>query len=159
MVRVAVCILLIATACSQSSPASRPQSTTPSPTSSLQHSPALIETAQGSVLFNVELAVTDRERAAGLMNRDSLGATDGLALLFFHGTRVGLWMKNTSIPLSAAFFDDKGTILKILDMDPCRQSPCRVYRPGVTYVGALEVNQGAFKRDGVSVGDTVHLAP
>ena len=82
-----------------------------------------------------------------------------MALLFFRDTRAGLWMKNTSIPLSAAFFDDKGTILKILDMDPCHQMPCRVYEPGVEYVGALEVNRGAFERHGVTVGDTIHLAP
>jgi uncharacterized membrane protein (UPF0127 family) len=158
MVRVAVCVLLIATACSNSSPTAR-REPVPSPNASLQHSPALIQTAKGSVLFNVELAVTKRERAVGLMNRHSLGPTDGMAFLFFGRTRAGLWMKDTFIPLSAAFFDDKGTILKILDMDPCRQMPCRVYRPAVEYVGVLEVNQGAFQRHGVTVGDTVHLAP
>ena len=158
MLRFEVCLLLFVTACSGSSETSGPRSA-PSPTSSLQHSPALIETADGSVLFNVELAVNDRERDLGLMNRDSLGSSDGLALLFFRPTRAGLWMKNTTIPLSAAFFDDEGKILKIIDMDPCVTAPCRIYRPGVRYFGALEVNQGAFDRHGIRVGDTIHLAP
>jgi uncharacterized membrane protein (UPF0127 family) len=119
----------------------------------------LIETAKGSVLFNVELAVNDAERRHGLMGRTSLGSTDGMAFLFFQPTRSGFWMKNTRIPLTVAFFDDKGKILKILDMEPCHSTPCPVYQPGVEYEGALEVNQGALQSRGVEVGDIVHLAP
>jgi uncharacterized membrane protein (UPF0127 family) len=119
----------------------------------------LIETDNGSVLFNVELAVTDRERSHGLMGRSSLGSKDGMAFLFFQPTRQGFWMKNTLIPLSVAFFDDKGRILKILDMKPCAAAPCPIYRPGVTYDGALEVNRGALQSNGVDVGDIIHLAP
>jgi uncharacterized membrane protein (UPF0127 family) len=156
--RFAICILLLATACSSASPRSSvPPS--PSPASSLQHSPALIETSHGSVLFNVELAVTDRERSQGLMGRTSLGPQDGMAFLFFRPTRLGFWMKNTPIPLSVAFFDDAGKILKILDMRPCHQTPCPTYHPGVTYTGALEVNRGAFQKNGITKGDVVHLAP
>jgi uncharacterized protein len=157
MFRVAVCVLLFATACSSSTGTS-PQAH-PSPTSTLQHAPALIETAKGSVLFNVELAVNDAERRQGLMGRTSLGPTDGMAFLFFQPTRSGFWMKNTHIPLTVAFFDDKGKILKILDMEPCHSTPCPVYQPGVKYDGALEVNHGALQSRGVKVGDIVHLAP
>lgn len=155
--RYAACLLLIATACSSSAQTSA--HTKPTPTAVLQHSPALIETDKGSVLFNVELAVTERERSRGLMGRRSLGATDGMAFLFFQPTRQGFWMENTLIPLTIAFFDDQGRILKILDMKPCRASPCPIYRPGVTYDGALEVNRGALQSHGVDVGDIVHLAP
>jgi uncharacterized protein len=157
MVRVVACLLLLATACSSSTRAASQPS--PSPTSTLQFSPALITTDKGSVLFTVELAVTDSERSRGLAGRKSLGANNGMAFLFFRPTRQGFWMKDTSIPLTVAFFDDKGKILKILDMEPCRAAPCHVYKPGVTYDGALEVNQGALERRGVDVGDTVHLAP
>jgi uncharacterized protein len=158
VLRSAACILLLATACS-SAPRSSPTQAEPSPTSSLQHSPALISTAKGSVLFNVELAVSASERAHGLMGRTSLAPNDGMAFLFFKQTRAGFWMKNTSIPLSVAFFDNNGKILKILDMAPCDQTPCEVYRPGLKYYGALEVNKGAFQRRGVQIGDIIHLAP
>jgi uncharacterized membrane protein (UPF0127 family) len=119
----------------------------------------LIDTDKGSVLFNVELAVNDRERERGLMGRTTLGPTDGMAFLFFRPTRGGFWMKNTSIPLTVAFFNDKGRILKILDMSPCRAAPCHVYQPGVQYEGALEVNRGALQSRDVKVGDIIHLAP
>jgi uncharacterized protein len=157
MVRWVACILLLATACS--SGAAGHSQPSPSSTSTLQFSPALITTDKGSVLFTVELAVTNGERRRGLAGRTSLGHTHGMAFLFFRPTRQGFWMKGTSIPLTVAFFDDKGRILKILDMKPCTKEPCRLYRPGVTYDGALEVNQGALQSRGVDVGDTVHLAP
>jgi uncharacterized membrane protein (UPF0127 family) len=157
MFRVVACVLLLATACSSGPHAPPPVS--PSPTSTLQFSPALIETDKGSVLFTVELAVTNRERSRGLAGRRSLGPTDGMAFLFFRPTKEGFWMKDTLIPLTVAFFDDKGRILKILDMAPCRAAPCHVYKPGVTYDGALEVNRGALQSRSVDVGDIVHLAP
>jgi uncharacterized protein len=156
--RLAVLLLVLATACSTAAREGSPEAG-PSPTSGLQNSPALIETSKGSVLFNVEIAVTGRDRAHGLMQREQLAPKEGIAFLFFKPTREGFWMKNTLIPLSIAFFDSRGRILKILDMEPCHASPCPVYHPGVRYSGALEVNQGAFEANGVVVGDVIHLAP
>jgi uncharacterized membrane protein (UPF0127 family) len=69
----------------------------------------------------------------------------------------GFWMKDTLIPLSIAFADADGTILRILDMEPCTAEPCRIYDPGVAYRRALEVNQGAFERWGVAEGDRLTL--
>ncbi len=69
----------------------------------------------------------------------------------------GFWMKNTLIPLSIAFYDARGRILRILDMEPCRRNPCPLYDPGVAYDGALEVNRGAFRRWGVQTGDVLRL--
>ena len=66
-------------------------------------------------------------------------------------------MKNTLIPLSIAFWDRNGVIAAIMDMQPCRAEPCPRYRPGIMYVGAVEVNQGFFEDHGVEVGDRVEL--
>ncbi|MDP9224480.1 MAG: DUF192 domain-containing protein [Actinomycetota bacterium] len=93
------------------------------------------------------------------MGRTSLGEREGMAFLFFQKTRRGFWMKNTPIPLSVAFFDENGRILRLLNMKPCGQEPCHLYKPGLEYLGALEVTEGAFERAGVDVGDIVHLAP
>ena len=57
----------------------------------------------------------------------------------------------------AAFIDRDGRVLDIVDMEPCRADPCPVYDPGVRYVAAVEVNQGAFERLGVAVGDVARL--
>ena len=104
-----------------------------------------------------QIADTNDERALGLMGRTSLPEDAGMIFVYPEPTEGGYWMKNTLIPLSIAFYDVDGTILRILDMEPCRSDPCRVYDPGVRYAGALEVNQGAFERWGVDEGDRLEL--
>jgi uncharacterized membrane protein (UPF0127 family) len=108
-------------------------------------------------LLYVEVAETPAQRRRGLMNRSSLADDAGMVFIFFNATTTGFWMKDTSIPLTVAFFGKDGRILRILDMDPCSKEPCHIYYPGLRYWGALEVNQGALGKWDVSVGDTFHL--
>jgi uncharacterized membrane protein (UPF0127 family) len=118
---------------------------------------ALIDTGGDSVLIDVEVAETPEQRRFGLMFRESLGNRSGMVFLFFETTSGAFWMKNTVIPLSIAFFDGDGIIRAILDMEPCKEEPCRLYHPRVSYAGALEVNQGAFDDWNVSVGDRITI--
>lgn len=117
----------------------------------------VLHVAQGErrYLLEVEVADTPLRRARGLMFRKRLGEDEGMVFLFPAPTTDGFWMKNTLIPLSIAFFDQDGTILRVLDMEPCRADPCPVYRPGVVYQGALEVNRGWFARRGLTPGARV----
>lgn len=117
----------------------------------------VIETDDGEKEITVEIADTNDERALGLMGRTSLPEDAGMIFVYPEPTEGGYWMKNTLIPLSIAFHDADGKILRILDMEPCRRDPCPVYDPGVRYAGALEVNQGAFERWGVQEGDRLEL--
>jgi uncharacterized protein len=117
----------------------------------------IIETGTGEVEIAVEVADDDGERQRGLMNRESLPADAGMIFLFEEDSSGGFWMKNTLIPLSIAFADAGGTILRILDMEPCEADPCEIYDPGVFYRSALEVNKGAFDRLGVEEGDRLRL--
>ena len=116
-----------------------------------------IETKGGRYTLAVEIAETPAQQELGLMFRESLPRDAGMVFLFPDERRGGFWMKNTLIPLSIAFYDRRGTILAILDMDPCREEPCRIYDPDVAYRGALEVNQGLFADWGVAVGDRIRL--
>ena len=155
--------LVVGSACSGSGADPNPSaSVSPSvnPTGEITFDVArvLIDTDVGSVLIEIEIADTDKKRQHGLMFRDSLEEDAGMAFIFFEETDGAFWMKNTKIPLSIAFFDDEGTIVRILDMDPCTEDPCELYSPGVSYHGALEVNQGAFEKWGVTIGDRVTIA-
>jgi uncharacterized membrane protein (UPF0127 family) len=116
-----------------------------------------IETRTGPVELSVELADTDDERRRGLMGRESLPADEGMVFLFEREHQGGLWMKDTLVPLSAAFLDRDGRVLSIVEMTPCESDPCPVYDPGITYVAAVEVNRGTFERLGVAVGDIARL--
>jgi uncharacterized membrane protein (UPF0127 family) len=121
------------------------------------HATAAIITAEGEVELSVEVADDDEERARGLMFRTSLADDAGMVFLYTEPTAGAFWMKDTLIPLSIAFFDEEGTILRILDMEPCENDPCPLYDPEVPFIGALEVNRRAFERLGVSEGDRIEL--
>lgn len=143
---------------SQATTGTGPTATEPGTTSEPQ--PAgpvvLLGTAGGGqVVVPVEVADTQAEREVGLMNRESLPEDGGMIFLFDEDTSSGFWMKDTLIPLSIAFADAGGTILRIFDMEPCQGDPCAVYEPGVFYRSALEVNRGSFERWGVAEGDTL----
>ncbi len=115
-----------------------------------------IRTAGGTIeLENLEVARTPEAWARGLMGRASLPQDGGMAFLFDEQTRAAFWMKDTPIPLSILFWQGDGRIIDILDMRPCRADPCTVYRASAPYVGAIEMNRGAFERLGVEVGDTL----
>jgi uncharacterized protein len=116
-----------------------------------------IHAAGGEVTVHVEVADTSAGRQRGLMGRQSLASDAGMVFVFPRDTRDAFWMKDTLIPLSIAFYDDRGRIVSLLDMEPCRAEPCPIYSPGVAYRGALEVNRGAFERWGVRVGDRLRL--
>jgi uncharacterized membrane protein (UPF0127 family) len=135
-----------------------PTTTEAPPTTEEQTGPVVvIETEGGEVEVAVEVADSPEEREVGLMDRESLPAEAGMLFVFDEDHAGGFWMKNTLIPLSIAFADAEGTILGILDMEPCEADPCDIYDPGVPYRSALEVNQGAFESWGVQAGDRLSL--
>lgn len=151
-------LILVATllgACGGSNDAVGPEGS-PSPTS--RRGTAIIETDEGAVMVEIEVADSPETRARGLMHRESLPDDAGMVFLYFEETTGGFYMLNTLIPLSIAFFDETGKILKIMDMDLCKTT-CPTYDPGVAYRGALEVNQGAFEDWGVEVGDVIRVSP
>jgi uncharacterized membrane protein (UPF0127 family) len=116
-----------------------------------------VTTRTGEARLDVELATNGRARTIGLMNRPKLDPNAGMVFVFDGPHVGGFWMKDTLIPLSIAFWDGSGRILKILHMTPCQADPCPVYNPEVTYVGAVEANRGWFDAHGVQLGDRVTL--
>jgi uncharacterized protein len=110
-----------------------------------------------STTVAVEVAATPAEREHGLMGRTSLAADKGMIFTWPEDHAGAFWMKDTLMPLSIAFFGADGSILRILDMTPCRKDPCDLYDPEVAYRGALEVNRGAFERWGISEGDRLRI--
>lgn len=118
---------------------------------------AILKGEGDSVLLEVEIAETAQQKERGLMGRKELDEEAGMVFVFFEESSGGFWMKNTLIPLSIAFFDERGRIVDILDMEPCTTEDCPIYTPKGPYFGALEVNQGAFADWGISIGDDVEV--
>ena len=99
--------------------------------------------------IDAEVAATQGTRMQGLMFRKALGEANGMLFVFTENARHCMWMRNTLIPLSVAFMDEKGRILNVEDMQPqtennhCAAAPARY---------ALEMSLGWFKRKGIGAG-------
>lgn len=108
----------------------------------------------------VYVADDPESRQRGLMFREELPAGTGMVFAFPDESSGGFWMANTLIPLSIAFFDADGTVVAVLDMEPCTEedlNDCPSYEPGTSYHGALEVNQGFFDEVGLVEGWTIDV--
>ena len=76
--------------------------------------------------IDAEVAATQGTRMQGLMFRKALGEANGMLFVFTENARHCMWMRNTLIPLSVAFMDEKGRILNVEDMQPQTSArPCR----------------------------------
>jgi uncharacterized membrane protein (UPF0127 family) len=100
-------------------------------------------------LIDAQLARTNDERATGLMHRKEMPQHEGMLFEFEQPSQQCFWMKNTLLPLSAAFVADDGTVVNVEDMKPqTLDSHCSA-RP-VRFV--LEMNQGWFAKRGIKPG-------
>ena len=117
----------------------------------------LLGSEDEEVFVDVEIAQTDEHRQEGLMARESLPEDSGMMFVYFEPVQNGFWMQDVRFPLSVAFIDEDRRITEIIDMDVCQEGSCTAYTPAKEYTAALEVNQGAFEKWGIEVGDTVTL--
>jgi len=106
----------------------------------------------GIYVIQAELADTPATRSLGLMRRKSMPQGAGMLFLFDETETHCMWMKNTLIPLSVAFIDERGKIVNIADMQPLDEASHCAARPA-RY--ALEMNQGWFKKRGIGGGAAI----
>ncbi|WP_259779950.1 DUF192 domain-containing protein [Aestuariispira ectoiniformans] len=103
--------------------------------------------------FQIEIALTDAQRAQGLMFRETLAEDAGMLFDYGHPARVAMWMKNTLIPLDMLFIRADGTIEKIQ-----RRTVPQSLEP-IASVGdvraVLEIGGGVSEKLGIEVGDRV----
>jgi uncharacterized membrane protein (UPF0127 family) len=90
------------------------------------------------------------------MYRESLPEDHGMLFIYPQEAPLAFWMRNTPLPLSIAFADASGRIVRIATMEPFSEQPIPSGRPA-RY--ALEMNRGWFERRGVFVGDVIRRIP
>lgn len=114
------------------------------------------ELTAGMYRIRAEVVAEPETRARGLMHRKSLPGNAGMLFVFdAHGIQC-MWMKNTLVPLSVAFIDDRGAIVNIEDMEPHSEASHCAARP-VKY--ALEMNRGWFAARGIGPGSRLGGIP
>ncbi len=114
-----------------------------------QQSLPVLELFAGMHRVEAEVASTLESRMTGLMQRRQMPTQRGMLFVFPEVGQHCMWMRNTYLPLSVAFLDEKGRIINIEDMQPqtednhCAAKPARY---------ALEMNIGWFKTRGLGAG-------
>lgn len=115
-----------------------------------------VKLAAGMHRIDAQVAATPEQRQTGLMHRKEMPQHEGMIFVFEQPAKQCFWMKNTLLPLSAAFISDDGTIVNIEDMKPlvldahCSTQPVR-------YV--LEMNKGWFAKKGIKAGSKLQGPP
>ncbi|WP_295528834.1 DUF192 domain-containing protein [uncultured Pseudacidovorax sp.] len=110
----------------------------------------------GMYRIDAQVASTPQQRQTGLMFRENLPQQEGMLFVFEEPAVQCFWMKNTLVPLTAAFVADDGRIVNLADMQAqttdshCSEAPVR-------YV--LEMNQGWFARKGLRKGTKLSGTP
>lgn len=116
------------------------------------HAAGVLELSVGMYRIQAEVAHTDPERQKGLMFRKEMPEQQGMLFVFPVRAAHCMWMRNTLLPLSVAFLDEKGRIINVEEMAPqsdqnhCAREPARY---------ALEMNRGWFKQRGLGAGTAI----
>lgn len=103
----------------------------------------------GMHVIDAQVALTPQEREIGLMLRKEMAQHEGMLFVFEQAAEQCFWMKNTLLPLTAAFVANDGTIVNTEDMKPqttdshCSAKPVRF---------VLEMNKGWFAKKGIQPG-------
>lgn len=108
-----------------------------------------VDISAGMYRIDAQVALTPQERQIGLMFRKDMPAQEGMLFVFEQPATQCFWMKNTLLPLTAAFVADDGTIVNLADMKPQTEDSHCSTKP-VRYV--LEMNQGWFAKRGIKAG-------
>lgn len=107
------------------------------------------ELRTGMFRIDAQLAQSLGERQIGLMHRRQMPAHEGMLFVFEQPAVQCFWMKNTLLPLTAAFVADDGTIVNLADMKPLDETSHCSAKP-VRFV--LEMNQGWFAQKNIRAG-------
>jgi uncharacterized protein len=115
--------------------------------------PLSFVTSSGSHQITVEIADTPQKRSLGLMFRRTLGKDEGMIFLHEKSGPVGMWMKNTYIPLDMFFVRADGVIHRIeKHTEPFSETT--VSSEGDVFA-VIEMIAGSADRLGIKPGDRV----
>jgi uncharacterized membrane protein (UPF0127 family) len=110
----------------------------------------------GMYQIDAQVAASSEQREIGLMFRKNMPQHEGMLFIFESPSRLCFWMKNTPLPLTAAFVADDGSIVNLEDMKPLTTESHCSSKP-VRYV--LEMNQGWFAKKGIKPGTKLSGRP
>ncbi len=107
----------------------------------------------GSAELLAEVASEPVELQTGMMFRKEMSDEEAMLFVFRVPHRASFYMKNTYIPLSAAYIDRDGVILEIHDLEPLNENPVTATNDNIQFV--LEVKRGWFEKNNIKPGTVI----
>jgi uncharacterized membrane protein (UPF0127 family) len=107
----------------------------------------------GANEMDAEIAANDLQRQTGMMFRTEMKENEGMLFVFPWPHQTAFWMKNTRLPLSAAYIDPEGKIREIHELKPFDTNSAFATARDIQYV--LETPAGWFQRNNVSTGAVI----
>ena len=100
----------------------------------------------------LEIADTDAEKSVGLSNRHELDEGAGMLFVYTRSEKACFWMRETFIPLDAAFVDLGGKIVKVATMEP---ESLDLHCSGRPIKWVIEMPAGWFEENSLEPGSDV----
>ena len=118
------------------------------------HSALKIETDNGTLFYQVEVASTPRKRQEGLMYRHVLLPGNGMLFIFEEPTYAQFWMKNTFLELDLIFADELGVITQIIRS--AEPGSLDIMKSDVLVKYVFEVSSRDSMVQSIKVGNYIH---
>jgi uncharacterized membrane protein (UPF0127 family) len=115
--------------------------------------PLVVDGADGSHSFSIEIANTPQEQEQGLMYRRSMPDDHGMLFAFEQSEPLAFWMKNTPMPLDLVFVSSRGEVKAVRHGTPFSTD---IISPNEPVRFVLELKAGMAEKAGISDGVVMH---
>lgn len=106
--------------------------------------------------FKSELAISEAQRAKGLMYRQQLAQKEAMLFIFAEEGIYPFWMKNTLIPLDIIWLNQEKKVVFIKkNAQPCQSLICPAISPNYSASYVLEINGGISEKINLQIGDQI----
>ena len=117
---------------------------------SFSTAPLVVHSGPTQHKFTVELALTPRQQAQGLMYRRSMPAQAGMLFLYRPVQPISMWMMNTFIPLDMLFVSADRRIVRVAERTVPHST--ETIPSGQPILAVIELNAGTVARLGITLG-------
>ena len=105
-----------------------------------------------------ELALSDDERAQGLMFREEIKEDQAMLFIFEDEDIHAFWMKNMRFAIDILWLDAQRRIVHIeKQVPPCTKDPCPSYVPAAAATFVLELRAGFVEKHGLRTYDRIEF--
>ena len=96
--------------------------------------------------YQLEIADTVLRKSTGLMFRQHIDQNQGMLFVYQRSGHYKIWMKNTLIPLTVLWLDERARVIEKKLLTPCTIDPCAVYGPTNRSRFIIELKDSEYER-------------